>query len=34
MTNWIRTAAHLLLAILVIMILLRVLAPTATAPVF
>ncbi len=28
MTNWIRTAAHLLLAILVIMILLRVLAPT------
>lgn len=26
-TNWIRTAAHLLLAILVIMILLRVLAP-------
>jgi nitric oxide reductase large subunit len=29
MTNWIRTAAHLLLAILVIMILLRVLAPAA-----
>jgi hypothetical protein len=28
-TNWIRTAAHLLLAILVIMILLRVLAPAA-----
>jgi nitric oxide reductase large subunit len=27
-TNWIRTAAHLLLAILVILILLRVLAPT------
>jgi predicted ABC-type exoprotein transport system permease subunit len=27
-TNWIRTAAHLLLAILVIIILLRVLAPT------
>jgi predicted ABC-type exoprotein transport system permease subunit len=32
-TNWIRTAAHLLLAILVIIILLRVLAPT-TAPAF
>jgi predicted ABC-type exoprotein transport system permease subunit len=32
-TNWIRTAAHLLLAILVILILLRVLAPT-TAPAF
>jgi hypothetical protein len=32
MTNWIRTAAHLLLAILVIMILLRVLALTATHP--
>jgi hypothetical protein len=34
MTNWIRTAAHLLLAILVIMILLRVLAPTAAVLLF
>jgi ABC-type uncharacterized transport system permease subunit len=34
MTNWIRTAAHLLLAILVIMILLRVLAPTASVLLF
>jgi hypothetical protein len=34
MTNWIRTAAHLLLAILVIIILVRVLAPIAAALVF
>jgi nitric oxide reductase large subunit len=29
-TNWIRTAAHLVLAVVAILVLLRVLAPTAT----